>query len=69
VTERFLTVNEVAVMLRRTPRTIYRWLDKGTMFSRARKVKDGWLIPESDVFRLVNGAEDELSSSTIVSRA
>lgn len=57
MTERFLTVNEVAVMLRRTPRTIYRWLDEGTMFPRARKVKDGWLIPESDVFQLVNNEE------------
>jgi excisionase family DNA binding protein len=54
---RFLYVKEVAEIVRRHPRTIYRWLDEG--FLHAKKVRDGWLIPEDELQRIIKGKWDE----------
>lgn len=55
---RFMTVKEFAQTLRRHPRTIYRWLDEG--FLRGKKVKDGWLIDQEEVERVLRDpAEDD----------
>jgi excisionase family DNA binding protein len=48
---RFWTVKEVARALHRHPRTIYRWLEEGDL--RGKKVKDGWLIPEEELNRII----------------
>ena len=48
---RFLTVKDVARMFHRHRRTVYRWLDEGAL--RGKKVKDGWLIPEEEVKRMI----------------
>lgn len=52
----YLLVHEVATILRRSVRTIYRWLDEGTAFPNAKKVRDGYLIPRSDVEALLKRA-------------
>jgi len=49
--QRYVTVREVAKMLHRTMRTIYRWLDEG--FIHGKKVRDGWLIPEEELKRII----------------
>lgn len=53
---KFFSVNEVADLLKRTPKTIYRWLTEGGMFlpGEVSKVKDGYLIKESAVDRIIN---------------
>ena len=48
---RFYTVKEVAVIFRRHPRTIYRWLEEG--FILGTKVRDGWLITQEEVDRIL----------------
>ena len=48
---KYLTAAEVALELRRSPRTVYRWLGEG-FFPHAFKVKDGHLIPQADINRL-----------------
>lgn len=52
---KFLSVHEVADLLKRTPKTIYRWLTEGGMFrpGEVSKVKDGYLIKESAVSRII----------------
>jgi hypothetical protein len=59
-----LTVAEAAARLRRSPRTLYRWLAEDEhllptkkTFPGARKIKDGWLIPERDLDRLLSGPD------------
>ena len=52
---KFLTVTEAAEIFRRHPRTIWRWIAEG--FIHAKRVKDGWLIPKSEVERIL--VEDE----------
>lgn len=55
---RFFTVKQVAQTFQRHPRTIYRWLDEG--FLRGKKVRDGWLIPEEEIAKLIRDPfEDE----------
>ena len=46
------TVKEVSKIFKRTPRTIYRWIDGG--FISVTKVKDGYLIPHSEVNRIIS---------------
>lgn len=48
---RFFTVEQVAEILHRHRRTIYRWLAEG--FIRGKKVRDGWLIPEEELTRIL----------------
>ena len=55
---KFLTVQEVADILRRSTDTIYRWILDGD-FPNAKKVKDGYLIPEADVFSILKPAKPE----------
>ncbi len=51
VVPRYYTVKEVAVMLRRTTRTVYEWIRDGRL--RAKRVRDGYLIPEDAVFAIL----------------
>jgi excisionase family DNA binding protein len=48
----FLTVNEVAEILRRKPKTIRRWVADG-MFGKVTKVKDGYLISDESLKKLI----------------
>ena len=48
---RFFTVQGLAELVHRHVRTIYRWLDEG--FIHGLKVRDGWLIPEEEVERIL----------------
>ena len=57
---KYFTVQEVAQVLRRHPRTVYRWLDEG--YLHGKKDRDGWLIPAEEVERLIRdpfAEEDE----------
>jgi excisionase family DNA binding protein len=47
-----VTVKEAAQLIRRSERTIYRWLEEG--FLPAKKVKDGWLIKPEDLLNLLH---------------
>ena len=51
----YLTVKEFAELFRRAPRTIYRWIDQD--YVKPIKVKDGYLIPSSEVERLARKPE------------
>lgn len=51
--QKFMTVKEVAIVFRRSQDTIYRWLADGKTFNKVVKVKDGYLIPEEDVKRMI----------------
>ncbi len=50
----YMTVKEVALVLRKTPLTIYRWLEGGKHFEDVPKVGREWLIPRWQVIRLLN---------------
>lgn len=55
--QHFLTIREAAVVLRRAPRTLYRWIQSGDL--RAKWVKDHYLIEGHELFKLLHedGAE------------
>lgn len=53
----FLTLPEAAAILRRSRRTLYRWLEEGTI--QGKKVKDHWLIATAQLCQLVHPALDE----------
>jgi excisionase family DNA binding protein len=46
-----LTVKEAAKEVKRTEKTIYRWIDEGFLMNIIR-VRDGYLIPESEIKRI-----------------
>ena len=50
--EKLLTVKQVALMLSKSKQTIYRWLDEGLISQKCR-IKGGYLIPESEVDKLI----------------
>jgi excisionase family DNA binding protein len=52
--EQWLTVSEVAQVMRVKPKTVRRWINLGTI-KRATMVnrRAGWLIPRSEVDRLL----------------
>lgn len=52
MTPKLLTVKEVADIFRRNVKTIYRWIENGTI--RAHKVTDGYLIEETEIKRILN---------------
>ena len=56
--DRNLTVKETADIFKRSPKTIRRWINEGTVFERLIKVRDGYLIPRSEVDRVL--AEGEI---------
>ena len=56
-TPQFLTVREVATILRKNKKTIYRWLDEG--FLDYLKVRDGYLIRTVDVQKLLKKTGQE----------
>ena len=51
MSHQFLTVNEVAALVRRTPRTIYRWIERGLL--PAHRIRSGWLIASESVRKLL----------------
>lgn len=46
------TVKEVAGIFKRSKKTIYRWREEG-IFREVIQVKDGYLIPEKEVLRVI----------------
>lgn len=46
------TVKETARMVRRTPDTIYRWIEEG-FIENFVKVRDGYLIPKTEIDRIL----------------
>ncbi len=46
------TVKETAEMVRRTPDTIYRWIEEGFL-ENFIKVRDGYLIPKTEIDRIL----------------
>lgn len=55
--EKNLTVKETAIIFRRTPKTIRRWIDEGQVFKTIIKVKDGYLITQSEIDRILKEGE------------
>lgn len=51
--QKFMTVKEVAAIFRRSQDTIYRWISEGKTFQNVIKVRDGYLIPELEVKRII----------------
>jgi excisionase family DNA binding protein len=51
---KLLTIAEVAGICRKSKKTIYRWIDEGKVFRDVRRVRDGYLIPEEEVERVVS---------------
>ena len=51
---KLLTVAEVADIFRKSKKTIYRWIDEGRVFNDVRRVRDGYLIPEEEVQRVIS---------------
>jgi hypothetical protein len=51
-----LTVQKVAEIVSRTPKTVRNWLRKG-VFPHAFKVRDGWFVPLADVKRVMKAGE------------
>ena len=49
---KYYTVRAVAEIFHRTERTIYRWIKEGFILN-VRRVKDGYLIPSSEVERVL----------------
>ena len=47
------TVKDLATLFHKHENTIRRWLTVDRLFPHAVRVKDGWLIPDADVRRLV----------------
>ena len=52
-----LTIKETAEVFRRSPRTIRRWIDEGSVFKRLIKVKDGYLVPQAEITRIMKEGE------------
>lgn len=52
---KFLTPLEFGKTFRRSRRTVYRWLNEGRVINPSSivKVRDGFLIPESEVSRII----------------
>lgn len=46
------TIAEVAEIFKRSKKTIYRWREEG-IFREVIQVKDGYLIPEREVLRVI----------------
>ncbi len=46
------TITEVAKIFKRSKKTIYRWREEG-IFREVIQVKDGYLIPENEVLRVI----------------
>lgn len=50
---KYYTVKETAEIFRRSVDTIYRWVEEG--FLESTKVRDGHLISEVEINRVLNG--------------
>ena len=59
MTPKFLTVKEVAVIFRKHPRTIRNWIIGGKIFKEVRQVKDGYLITDIEVQRVLDTSKVE----------
>ena len=51
------TIKEAAETFKRKPKTLRRWIDEGKMFKRVIKIKDGYLIPQSEIDRILKEGE------------
>ena len=49
---RYFTVKEFALIFRRHPRTVRRWIAEE--YIKAVKVRDGWLIPNTEEERIMH---------------
>ena len=58
----YLTVREVAKLVRRHQRSVYRWLDEG--FIAGKKLRGGWLIPRDEIDRILNQTETQENHMT-----
>ena len=50
---KYLTVQEVATLFRRSTKTIYRWIEEGDPIKEYTRVGGGVLIPESEIERIL----------------
>jgi len=57
------TVAEVAEIFKRSKKTIYRWREKG-IFREVIQVKDGYLISEKEVLRVIEERTQLLSETS-----
>ena len=51
------TIQETATIFRKSKKTIYRWIEEGKVFKRYIRVKDGILIPQSEIDRIMSENE------------
>ena len=51
--EKNYTVKDVAVIFRKSTKTIYRWIDEGKTFKEYIKHRNSILIPKSEVDRIL----------------
>jgi len=51
--EKNRTIQETANIFRKSKKTIYRWIEEGKVFKRYIRVKDGILIPQSEIDRIM----------------
>ena len=59
MSERFITVQEIAERLRIHPQTVRLWLRQGRLKGRLiGGTKSGYRIPESEVLRVLSGGEE-----------
>ena len=54
VPDYYMTVKEVAAILRKHPITIYRWLEGGKIFPNVKKCGQNWLISRHDLVSTLN---------------
>lgn len=59
IDEKF-TVNQVAFIVKRTPKTIYRWIGEGFL-RNVVKVRDGYLIPKKELDRIQKDLDSTVS--------
>jgi len=50
---KYYTVKEAAEIFKRDIKTIYRWIQEGFLRD-VTKVKDGYLIPETEIQRILS---------------
>lgn len=62
MTLKYLTIKEVAAIFKKDVRTIYRWVEARDPIREFTRVKDGILVPQSEVERiLAEGMNQDVS--------
>ena len=59
--KQYLLTKEVAFKLRRSPRTIYRYIQSGVL--TPKKIMGGWLTPQNQITNLLNSNVSSLCQS------